>query len=509
MNRKLFFLLISFLCVITSKAQDLESITISKSEIVKEEAFKANYGRLFQSVLEVSDNNGGFVTVRMIAGGMPIQKPKAYKIYHYGKDLKLISETEYQIKRSFASLEGALVSEGEIKLIHLTVSKVNKKNCDINLVSAKLDSNEFTSKVLFSASKEEMGIKVGTNPFSPVRSFYSPNKKFYLVSIPLKRKKEVFIRNVVFDKTLNLVSDNTFKCGKDGGGTHLTSELDTNGIVYSLIGEASKGKKNKPSYTLLKSAKEGVTESTFSPDKFLSAPSVALQKDKVIVLGMASDKGGEQAGIQASFFDLKTLKNLKSIYHDFSEQYLKDKFRKIKKNYKSEILKDFNQVFVDSKDNIHILNQEFYVNKTSSNPSGSGITLSSVYNFLNYDDVIYVNLNADGSLNTMRNIKNKWAKANYSLYKDNIYIFLKGSNRIKEGIVNESTRFGDPKKFNLFAVNISNTGQIKSKKIVSLKNLELDIEKNEIIELLDKNKGTYLLSTQKGARNQYVKISLD
>jgi len=494
-------------CVITSKAQDLKSITVSKSEIVKEEAFKVNYGGLYQTVLEVSDNNGGFVTVRMIAGGRPIQKPKAYKIYHYGKDLKLISETEYQIKRSFASLEGALVSEGEIKLIHLTVSKVNKKNCDINLVSAKLDSNEFTSKVLFSASKKEMGIRVGTKPFSPVRSFYSPNKKFYLVSIPLKRKKEVFIRNVVFDKALNLVSDNIFKCGKDGGGAHLTSELDTNGVVYSLIGEASKGKKNKQSYTLLKSTKQGVIESTFSPDKFLSVPSIALQKDKVIVLGMASDKEGEQTGIQASFFDLKTLKNLKSIYHGFSEQYLKDKFRKIKKNYKSKNLKDYNRVFVDSKDNIHFLAQELYIVKTGSptNP----LIISDEYTYYDYEDVIYVNLNADGSLNTMRNIKNKWATANFTFYKDNIYIFLKGSNRIKEGIVNASTKFGDSKKLNLFAVNVSNTGQIKSKKIINLKSLELGIKQNEIIETLDKNKGAYLLSTQKGARNQYVEISLD
>jgi len=131
MNLKLITLFALFYSIINLNAQNVIDVDIIKSEFVKEKRFKKAYGGLFQTRYEVSDNNGGLVVVQMVPGGYPIQKPKSYLIYHYSEDLKLKSEIEYEIKRGFASLDGVFVSDDEIKLLQLTVSKSNKKNCDM------------------------------------------------------------------------------------------------------------------------------------------------------------------------------------------------------------------------------------------------------------------------------------------------------------------------------------------------------------------------------------------
>jgi len=227
-----------------------------------------------------------------------------------------------------------------------------------------------------------------------------------------------------------------------------------------------------------------------------------------VVASLASDKKGGEKGVYLSFIDLESMNTVNNVYHEFSNNYLKDKFGKVKKNYKGSSNLILDKIYIDSLDNIHIVNQELDIASVQNTNINTGLPTGNGHTFYNYNDVSYININSDGSLKWMKNLKNKRAKANYIFYNDTVYIFFKGKDSVRRGDKNIFSGFGDSTALNIYAANILDSRKLLQKKIIDRKNLKLKIENNEDITILNKFEGELLLSIEKGANNQYIKIEL-
>lgn len=495
-------ILVSFYCF------SQNTITATVSEPIEHEAkFSKARGGYFQSSTLVSDNLGGFFMIKMNSQGAPVQKPKSYSIYHYDDNLKLKSESEYLIKRNSAFLGGAFVNGSKISLIQRVKSKIDKKNYNYEVISSSFDSNVFDNKTLLSVPKKNSFFKFSQDnsaisSSSPSGIFTSKNKNFFSIITKKTEKNNHLFTVHVFNNGHEKIFENKFTLeGKDSKVYKIMID-DKNGFVLAKCYIQS-GKKTT-STKMLKINKNEIMELKI-PDYNMYGyfHELSLSNDKFAIVSFASKIEEEILGISINTYK-KNGTLVSSTFNKFSDQFIVDKYNKLKTINSKKFSYRLNYVDVDSDDNIYFSGQEYTRPSTTTMQNSVTGSFSSFNHPAIYDDILVGKLSNKGELLYTRNIKNKMAKANFGVFNNQLNVIAKGTTNSEK-----SNKFGDTKKPNLYLLVINNLGEItNTKKLVDYKNLDSDLNANTNFKSIISANQKVLITRLGGEKNkrQYIKI---
>lgn len=250
-------------------------------------------------------------------------------------------------------------------------------------------------------------------------------------------------------------------------------EVDAQGNVYVLGKEfralETKVDNKKTNTFVLFSNKGNLKINT--EDKYLNDLSVVNLSDKLYILGLYAEKRSSKGfnGIYFSEVDLNKMQMIKTVFNDFTEDYLKDKvthsnetIRKLKLDF---LLKNF--------DGLYLIGEERYVSKMKASFTDPN-TLATY----NHNDISIFKIGLDGSILWSRSIykrqkttmKNVIDFNSYTLFQENdkLYVTFNAADKVKKnksGLpIYKST---SPKKYNLMLGEIDSKGKIAFQKILN------------------------------------------
>ena len=555
-------LLLLILCVVVflneSTAQDIP-FKIKKSEIFKDEFNES------QIVLSEEDGNGGVLIVRSYKGSKFIPNPGFY-IEHYDSDLKLINENDFQMKHSVsqknAIILGVFSLENKIRIIEMYFD-INEKAyiCIANSISVSNFSVE--KKELFRFTRDEVkelgGISLSEtyfqnasmkslingsfgssddkNPFTFDFSFNGKSEKNSSsggnskMALVVNKEKSTFsivvnfnkkdnldrLKIYLFDSQLNKIINRDYKkdtvdrkcilqnieLSKDGNSIYLLSKSYPSEV---------KEKGGKYQFEITKFTQDKIDSQIFdTQDHFIGSLKAIIKEDKLICIGFYSDEYDKRyKGICYFELDPLNLAVKKSKFSAFSEQFILDKYGKIK-NKELKYL-SFKNVLMTDKNELIFNAEESYVTQTAGNSSPYG-GYSGGRTYYNYDDVVSIKIDEEGNLIWSRNINKRQTgdEVDYFisytsiLLNNDVYFFINASDKIKN-LDDNRIEFRDTrkKKYNLYAIRINQKGDFEYQQI-------LDNEENEVPFMVSngiKSGNAILFLGRKGSKKQLLKVSL-
>ncbi|WP_347373716.1 hypothetical protein [Aequorivita sp. Q41] len=523
--RKLLILLF-FIGSYSTYAQDI-SVKSKTSEVFKDN--KKNTTLLFSE----SDGNGGFITVREYRGGM-IQMPKGYYIDHYDANLKQVNEAEIDIDKS--QVKGLMINNGTVFILETALDK-KADTFNFNILESSLSSLDFKKRTLFSLNEDEVkkyfGIGFGpffmtngfdqmdSNPFGEVT--FSAKKNFFCVNFDIKDKESQTQRLYVFDKDFKPVFEREFKRDiKDRLFQYENIDVDDEtGKIY-LLGKVFENnstrtkKKGKANYNYELHKITATTEKSvsFSPDEnFIGSLFTVRGKNSISCAGFYSEKNDYRyKGVCRFNLDPETLAITKESYMPFSEEFINDKYGKVKDKELKNL--SFRSAFINQEEEIVLNAEEFYITHSTRTSMNGGLNSTPIYH---YNDVVSVKINKDGKLLWARNINKKQATAgtfneylsfSSTLVGDDTYIFINCSDKIRK-ISNDRIEFkqGNLKKSNLYAIKIDKEGNYTFKSIVDDKDTEVPYFVSQGIHT--SNDGTEMVFIgRKKTKKQFLKLNI-
>lgn len=524
MKKLLLFIAICFLQPAIS--QEI-SISSSQSEVFKDK----NKHTVLQ--FSESDDNGGFVTVRTILGGI-MRKPKEYIIEHYSKDLKLVNETTIEIDKNI--IKGINIHDGKVSLLETELDK--KANIyKFNVIEASLSSFDFKKRTLLSF--DESDIKKYFNVVIGVFFFdnglnqrdgnhlgevtFSKNKNFFCVNFDIKDKDAETQRLYVFDKNFNPVFEKEFKKDiKDKLFDYENLDVDdATGEIYMLgkvyennqLKSKKKGKANYH-YELFKiSANDQKSVSFKTGDNFVGSLFVLRDRDKISCAGFYSEKNDYRyKGVSRFDINPETLEIERSSFQPFTEEFLIDKYGKSKDKELRNL--SFRSGFLSQNGDITINAEEFFITQhTTMSPNGGMQT------YINYhfNDIVSVKINGDGKLAWARNINKRqttggvaieYLSFSSTIVDDDTYLFINCSDKIRK-LRNDRIEFKQArtKKSNLYAIKIDQDGNYIFKSIVNEKDSEVPFFVKQGIPTSIDGKELVFLG-RKNSKKQFLKLNI-
>lgn len=524
--KKLLLLLI-FIGSSLTYAQDI-SIKAITSDIFKDD--KKNTTLLYSE----SDGQGGFITIRQYTGGM-LQMPKGYYIDHYDAKLNQVKESEIEIDNN--EIKGLMVNNGTVFILE-TLHDKKADTFNFNILESSLSDFDFQKRTLFSLSEDEVkkyfgiGLSVffisngfdqmDSNPFGEVT--FSAKKNFFCVNFDIKDKEAQTQRLYVYDKDFNLVFDREFKRDiKDRLFQYENIDVDDEtGNIY-LLGKVfennstrskKKGKANY-NYELHKITASTEKSVSFSPDEnFIGSLFTVRGKNSISCAGFYSEKNDHRyKGVCRFNLDPETLAITKQSYMPFSEDFIKDKYGKVK----DKELKDlsFRSAFINEKEDIVLNAEEFYITTRTHSSMNGGMSTTTVYHF---NDIVSVKMSRDGELLWARNINKRQATSGAvmeylsftsSVIGDDTYLFINCSDKIRK-ISNDRIEFkqGNMKKANLYAIKIDKDGNYTFKNIVDSDDSDVSyFVKQGIHTALDGSEMVFI--GRKKSKKQFLKLNIN
>ncbi|WGF93656.1 hypothetical protein [Aequorivita marisscotiae] len=507
-------------------AQDI-SVKSTTSEVFKDD--KKNTSLLFSE----SDGNGGFITVREYRSGL-LQMPKGYYIDHYDAKLNQINEAEIEIDKS--QIKGLMINNGTVFLLESALdTKADVFN--FNILESSLSKLNFEKRTLFSLDEEEIkkffGVGIGpffmtngfnqmdSNPFGEVT--FSAKKNFFCVNFDIKDKEAQTQRLYVFDKDFKPVFEREFKRNiQDRLFQYENIDVDDEtGEIY-LLGKVfennstrtkKKGKANY-NYELHKITASTEKSVSFSPDEnFIGSLFTVRGKNKISCAGFYSEKNDfRYKGVCRFNLDPETLAITKQSYMPFSEEFIKDKYGKVKDKELKNL--SFRSAFINEKEDIVLNAEEFYtVTHTRSSMNG-GMSTTTTYHF---NDIVSVKMSRDGELLWARNINKNQSTAgavieylsfSSSVIGDDTYLFINCSDKIRK-ISNDRIEFkqGNMKKANLYAIKIDNNGNYTFKNVVDADDSDVSyFVKQGIHTAIDGSELVFI--GRKKSKKQFLKLNI-
>jgi len=545
---------------LSSFAQNIP-FKFQKSEIFKDE-FKDS-----QIVLSEEDGIGGILIVRSYkASG--ISPNSGYYFEHYDGNLKLLNEYDFQIKHPVSQktpvVLGVFRIENQIRIIEMFYD-INEKSyiCLANSISA--DDFVLEKKELFRFTREEIkeyggfslsetfyqnanmkslingsfGSLSEESPFSfnfslsgksEKNSSSGGNSKMALVvnkekntfSIVLnfnKKDNSDRLKIYLFDNQLNKKIDRDFtKDTKDRKHFLQNIEPTKDGNSIYLLSKSypkemsDKEKGGKYQFEIAKFTQDKVASQIFdTKEHFIGSLKTIFKNEKLICIGFYSDEFDKRYnGISYFELDPVTLEVKKSKFNPFTEQFIIDKYGKIK-NKELKYL-TFKNLLTTEKNELIFNAEESYITTTSGGygPYGSN---SGSRTYYNYDDVVSLKINEEGELLWSRNINKRqtgdevdsFVSYTSTLINNDVYFFINASEKIKN-LENNRVEFRDTRKnkYNLNLIRIDQKGNFDYQEI-------LDDEENEVPFMVGngiKSGNSVFFLGRKGTNKQLLKVSL-
>jgi len=558
--KKTICLVLITLLSISSFAQEIP-FKIQKSEVFKDE-FKES-----QIVLSEEDGNGGILIIRSYKGN-GISPNAGYYFEHYDGNLKLIKEYDFQIKHPISQktpiVLGIFRLENRIQIIEMFYD-INEKSyiCMANSIRA----NDFIleKKELFRFTRDHIkefgglslsdtyyqnakmknlingsfGASDETDPFSFDFSFSGKSEKksssggnskmalfvnkekntFSIVINFNKKDNSDMLKIYLFDSQMNKKIDRDYTkdtndrkyflqnidISKDGNSIYLLSKS-----YPKELKEKEKG--GKYQFEITKFTQDKVESQIFdTKEHYIGSLKTIIKDEKLICIGFYSDEYDKRyKGV--SYFELEplTLEVKKSKFNPFTEQFILDKYGKIK-NKELKYL-TFKNLLTTEKNELIFNAEESYSRTTSGSYSPNG-GYSSGRIYYNYDDVVSIKIDEEGNLLWARNINKRqtgdevdpFVSYTSTLINNEVYFFLNASEKIKD-LENNRIEFRDTRKnkYNLNLIRINEKGDFDYQEI-------LDDEENEVPFMVSngiKSGNSVLFLGRKGTNKQLLKVSL-
>jgi len=511
------FLTVSFF----SFSQEFE---IVQSEIFKDK--KKNSALAFT----LDDSNGGIITIRKYFGG--IAKLKGYYIQHFDKNLKLINEYDYIVKKN--RIEGAYIKNNKLHLIEFNPNK-EKESITYSVKTSNVGEFNFESKELLKLSKDNIkeyfgivvfpffinnGIKqADKNHLGEV--VMSEKNNFFAINFDIKNKDQETHKIFVYNDNLNLVYDKFItKDIKDRYFDYKNIEIsDEDGTVFflgkSFEGESrKKKKKGKTNYhfELTKINKHDQKTISFKePEKFIGTLSLVKKNNQLSCIGFYGDQNeSKYNGVAVYKLNTKSLNVKTKKFNPFSQKFMTEKYgdneaRKERRSKKGLLNIDFRSIEIIENGDLVVNAEEYYVTTHTASNGNGGFYTYYVYHF---DDIISLRINTKGDLVWAKNINKAQTGFKNSSFTpislgETTSLFINCADKIKKKddgrIIFGATT---AKKSNLYCIKVNNDGSMDYEKLIDDKDSKVFYKvsngivtdkKDEIIFLGKKKKDSQIL----------------
>lgn len=541
---------------ISSFSQDIELKTL-KSEVFKDE-YKES-----QIVLSEEDGNGGILIVRSY-NGKGIFANRGFYFERYDGNLNILKEFDFQIEHpsshKYATALGVVKTETVIRIIEMYYD-INEKS--YICVANSIHKNDFKLErtMLFKLTRDELK-QYGSFSLSDIcydkndkkltnetNGFFSDtssgialiaNENSFSIAIDfMSNNSTEALKLLLFDNQLTKKIDRIFiKKVADRKYIYQNIDLSKDGnSLYLLAKSSSKEAKSKTEggkyqFDLTKFEGEKEVSKTFEiGNQFVGSLKTIFFKEKLVCIGFYSDiKDKYFGGVSYFEIDPNTLDVRFSKFSPFTDQFLIDKYGKIKDKELKEL--SFKNILITSENEIILNAEEAYATSSGGGGYGAGMGGASMpgmnvggmtvggmsggiyfggmyqHTYNHFDDIVSIKVNSKGDLIWARNInKKQTGGSNIASFTsvlnrtNDVFFFINTKEKIKE-ISNNRIQFKGIGNLNLIRIN--QNGDFEYQKI-------LDDDENEVPFMVSngiKSGNSVFFLGRKGSTKQLLKVSL-
>ncbi|KGK32207.1 hypothetical protein [Cellulophaga sp. E6(2014)] len=468
------------------------------------------------------DGNGGSIMVRSYYTGI-ILKPRGYFIEHYNANLELVSEFNYKLKD--ANYVDAFVRNGQVYLLFLDYNH-GKKTYDYVIHQSPYEKFDFKTQKILEIESDPVEQPLDRNYYN--RNFgsgftttvlFDKAKSAFAISAHHKKGKDNKHNIYVFDTGLKELMHYDFSDEieeKNYAFENLVISKDKQEVYLTAKAYFKKKRfaanERKFQYELLQVTNDGGKIQNFAdPGKFPEALQPLLVADKVVCVGFYSNRRDNRYnGI--AYFDINpaTMEIATNKYHEFSEQFMLDKFgRDEDKDIKNLVFKG---VEVTKENDILFNAEEYFVTSSiQRDPTGSSVKISRYH----YNDIVSVKLAADGAMLWARNINKTEvtqgdpAYTSYCSYtKDgDTFFFISTASENPQLLSDERIMFkqGLGRNRNIFLIKLDAQGKMSYEKVID--NQEARLPLMVSMPLINKADENLIFYAKRGTKKQLVKVN--
>lgn len=479
--KSIIFLLCLFLGFL-AKAQT-DSLKVSVSEIFKDEKYKTSL--LFAK----EDSNGDIFVVRNYYSS--ISNPKGYYIEHYGKDLKLLKRSTIEVNRN--EIKGLFLTEDSVVLLQFQYNYKEKKYAFATLTSSKVDF-KFTENEIYDIDRNRLNkydhFGIRSEPEFNLHHHNnlgdivaSENGDFIALNLFTKTKEGSALLVITFNKNFEKIYEYEFEniiSLKETANKKLPLEyqnmlLDNNGKVYFLgrvFNNTDKKleKKDAPDYYFILFTGDAVSKNqqiiTIESNNIIRSLQLVSKGDKLAAVGLYTETtnngfftintGLGFNGVVRFNLDPATMATLSESFQPFSEEFMMEKYGKVKDKIKSFL--SYRSTFMQDNGDVIINAEEFemYI-------ADDGVNANRIYK-----DIISCNISNSGKLNWAKNINKKqsaWSLDNIpflsyasTVKNDNSYYLVNADEELKE-LKNDRFKLTDGSK--LYVLKVLESGDFR------------------------------------------------
>lgn len=384
--KKLFALLFTFFIGFHAHAQR-DSLKVVNSEIFKDEKFKTSL------LYAKEDKNGDIFTVRNYYSSL--SNPKGYYIEHYDKALNLLKRTTVEIDRN--EIKGFYLNDDSIVLLQFQYLQKEKKYAFVTLTSAK-DEFNFTEKLIYEIdrnriykydhfgirSEPEFNIHRQNNLGDIVES---ENEEFIGINLITKTKESDALLTIVFNRKFEKLYEHEFRpeisINEKVPSFELPLEyqnmvLDNNGTTYILARvfknkSTDLSKKDEPNYNFIVFKGDINAQSQeiipIESNNIIRALQLVNKGEKLAAIGFYTETadvplitlsyGDRFDGVVRFNLDKKSLSTLSESFQPFSEEFMIEKYGKVKDKVKSFL--SYRSLFMIDNGDVIVNAEEFYI----------------------------------------------------------------------------------------------------------------------------------------------------
>lgn len=494
MKQTLLYLLISIATLCLSNAQQLDNLIVSKSNLFQDAKKKSTLA------FAEKDSSGGLVTVRSYAGNL-LGITQGYYIDYFDATLQLQDSFVLEMKlgsKTPGIIRGLIVVEDTIYLICERFKKEEGQTIlTYSVFSSQRDRLDFKEREIYTFKRASMAGLLYTDPvirsnfsqrnLGPIGQVgFSENKNFMAIHQTIKTGENSQAMMVIFDRNFNLLYERDMSTFVNENVYQYQdfSIDDTDGSIYYLVKsfEGQEGKKRVSlqkdyHYQIIKVSKdkEGKAIDLKVDNTFIRSLVTINKHGKLSCVGFYSDKNDRRTkGVARYNIDPVNFELLEKIRLPFSEQFLRDKYGRLKE--KELRFTEFKNVFMSTNGDIVINGEEDFLGYKTING------FSEIQNYYKYD-IVTAKISEDGNLIWARNInkaqRTDGSQLDYISYTSTVangsaYFVINGGEILRELTKN---RISFPKVTknltNLYVIVINPDGTMDYEKKIDNKDSKL------------------------------------
>ncbi|MCZ4317805.1 hypothetical protein O4H26_02275 [Aequorivita viscosa] len=482
--RTIIFSLCLFLGAMAHAQQD--SLKISASEIFKDEKYKTTL--LFAK----EDTNGDIFTVRNYYAS--VSNPKGYYIEHFNKDLKLLKRTEIEVNRN--EIKGLFLTEDSVVLLQFQYNYKAKEYAFATLTSSK-ENFSFVEKEIYALDRSRLNkydhFGIRSEPEYNLHHNFnfgdivaSENGEYLALNLFTKTKDGSALLVIAFNKEFEKIYEYEYESlltlkeidAKNLQLQYFNMVMDNEGSVYFLgrvfnNGDIILEKKDAPNYYFILFSADANSKKqqliSIESNNIIRSLQLINKANKLAAVGLYTnpsttgffDNYMGYSGVVRFNFDSKTLGTSSESFQPFSEEFMTEKYGKVKEKLKTFL--SYRSTFMLENGDIILNAEEFWMDG-----SGDYVNANRIYN-----DIISCRISNDGELVWAKNINKKqsaWSLNNIpflsyaSTTKNNVsYYFVNAASDLKI-LKNNEVEFKEGPR--LYLLKIYETGAFRYEKIL-------------------------------------------